>query len=78
MNLVTALQEKKIVVSEENIDGSLIYLCGVCKQYLVYYMGKYHFTCECHKKELERDEKETARIPVHSDRVPEFVRSGTD
>ena len=57
MNLAIALKEKKVVVSEENIDGNLIYLCGKCGQYLVYYLGKYHFTCTCYDKELEEDIK---------------------
>ena len=40
------------IITPAVLDGSWVYVCGTCKQYLVYYFGKYHFVCSCHDDKL--------------------------
>ena len=40
------------IVTPGTVDGYAVWLCKTCGQYLCWYLGKLHFTCTCHDREL--------------------------
>jgi hypothetical protein len=37
----------KGLITPATLDGSSVWICANCAQYLVYYLAKYHFVCHC-------------------------------
>lgn len=51
LTLHEALTSRLIYAAQ--IDGSMCWTCSKCGQYLVYYLGRYHFVCSCCDDKLQ-------------------------
>lgn len=50
MTLSDALTRK--LITSRSFGAFAVWFCAACGKYLVYYLGRYHFTCKCHDDEM--------------------------